>query len=91
MAQVLHIANGDTVNQKLKQPGNRVEKLLGTGTPDEKIVEEAYLAALCRPPTEQEKNSITSMLAGVDAKQRREVIEDVYWSVLSSREFLFNR
>jgi hypothetical protein len=91
MAQVLHIANGDTVNQKLKQPGNRIEKLLGDGAPDEKIIEEAYLSALCRTPTEAEKKSILSMLSGVDAKQRREVVEDVYWSILSSREFLFNR
>jgi hypothetical protein len=29
--------------------------------------------------------------AGDDAKLRREIIEDVYWSILSSREFLFNR
>jgi hypothetical protein len=26
-----------------------------------------------------------------DAGLRREIIEDVYWSILSSREFLFNR
>ena len=91
MAQVLHIANGDTVNQKLKQAGNRIEKLIAEKTPDEKIVEEAYLSALSRLPSEQEKKGILAMLSGVEAKQRREVIEDLYWSVLSSREFLFNR
>jgi hypothetical protein len=91
MAQVLHIANGDTVNQKLKQPGNRIEKLLADGKTGEEMVEEAYLSALSRMPTEQEKKSILAMLSGVDAKQRREVVEDVYWSILSSREFLFNR
>ena len=93
MAQVLHIANGDTVNQKLKQPGNRIEKLVAENAPDERIIEEAYLSALCRPPTEQEKKAILSMLSAAagDAKQRREVIEDLYWSILSSREFLFNR
>ena len=93
MAQVLHIANGDTVNQKLKQPNNRLDQLLAAGTPDEKIVEEAYLSALCREPTAQEKQQIVTMLGGVktDPKQRREAIEDVYWSILSSKEFLFNR
>jgi hypothetical protein len=35
MAQVLHIANGDTVNQKLKQPNNRLDQLLAKNTPDE--------------------------------------------------------
>jgi hypothetical protein len=93
MAQVLHIANGDTVNQKLKQPDNRLDQLLAEKATDEKIVEEAYVAALCRPPTEHEKKQILAMLstAGSDAKLRREMIEDVYWSILSSREFLFNR
>jgi hypothetical protein len=93
VAQVLHIANGDTVNQKLKQPNNRLDQLIAAGTTDEKIVEEAYLSALCRPPTDQEKKQILNVLAGVkaDPKQRREAIEDVYWSILSSKEFLFNR
>jgi hypothetical protein len=93
MAQVLHIANGDTVNQKLKQPNNRIDQLLAAGAADEAIVEEAYLSALCRPPTDGEKKEILAMLAEAkgDAKLRREIIEDVYWSILSSREFLFNR
>jgi hypothetical protein len=93
MAQVLHIANGDTVNQKLKQPNNRLDQLLAASTSDETIVEEAYVAALCRPPTAQEKNQMLEMLASAkgDPKLRREIIEDVYWSILSSREFLFNR
>ena len=93
MAQVLHIANGETVNQKLKQQTNRIDQLIASGATDEAIVEEAYVAALCRKPTDSEKKEILSMLgeANGNAKVRREVVEDVYWSILSSREFLFNR
>ena len=93
MAQVLHIANGDTVNLKLKQPNNRLDKLLADGASDERIVEDVYLGALCRPPGGSEMKEMLAMLSAAksDAKLRREIIEDVYWSVLSSREFLFNR
>ena len=51
MVQVLHISNGDTINQKLAAKDSRVEQLLAAKTPDDKIVEEAYLSALSRPPT----------------------------------------
>jgi hypothetical protein len=88
MAQALHLANGDTLNQKLRAAGNRVEKLLAK--PDAEVVEEAYLAALSRTPSEHEKRKVLSVLAGTDAKQRREAVEDLFWALLSSREFLFN-
>src|SRR5947209_17355191 len=55
VTQVLHLANGDTINQKLAAKGNQLEKLLADKTPPEKIVEEAYLWSLSRFPTGPEK------------------------------------
>src|SRR6266568_1520896 len=52
VTQVLHLANGDTLNQKLSAKGNRLEKLLAAKTSPEQIVEEAYLDSLARYPTE---------------------------------------
>lgn len=91
MAQVLHIANGDTLNQKLKAKDNRIDQLLAQNTPDAQIVDEAYLAALSRPPTEAEKTQILAILAATPAENKREALEDLFWGVLSSKEFLFNR
>ena len=90
MSQVLHIANGDTINKKLAAKDNRIAKLLATNTPDEKIVEEVYLSALSRHPTQAEKEKILKVLDLKDQSERRTIIEDVYWAVLSSKEFLFN-
>jgi hypothetical protein len=87
MAQVLHISNGDTINQKLQAKGNRIDQLLAAKTPDEKIVEEVYLSALSRYPTEAETKQLVAALAGNENK--RELIEDLYWGVLSSKQFLF--
>jgi hypothetical protein len=90
MAQALHLANGETLNQKLRAKGNRIEKLLEAKAPDAAIVEEVYLAALSRFPTEAEKAKILGILGEAKPEQRREAIEDLYWGVLSSKEFLFN-
>jgi hypothetical protein len=93
MAQALHIANGDTINAKLAAKGNRIEKLLAEKMTDEKIVEEAYLSALSRYPTPEEKTQLVAALAEASRegeKARREAVEDLFWSVLSSKAFLFN-
>ncbi len=90
MVQVLHITNGDTINQKLAAKGSRVEQLLAAKTPDDKIVEEAFLSALSRPPTEAEKQQLVSELGQAPAAEKRAAVEDLYWSLLSSKEFLFN-
>lgn len=89
MTQVLHILNGDTLNQKLAAKGNAISKLLKAKTPDAKIVNRLYLQALSRYPRAEEKKQILSVLKGVDSKERRTVLEDLYWGVLSSKEFLF--
>ena len=90
MSQALHIANGDTVNKKLSAKEGVVTKLLDAGTPDEKLIEEASLACLSRLPTTKEKAKFIQALAGTKDSERRAVVEDIYWAMLSSREFLFN-
>jgi hypothetical protein len=89
MVQVLHLSNGDTVNQKLQTKGNRLEQQMAANQTSEQIVEEIYLAALSRFPTPDEKSRIVAAVNEAQAN-RREALEDVYWSVLSSKEFLFN-
>jgi hypothetical protein len=90
MSQALHIANGDTLNQKLKAKNNRIEQLLAAKTPDEKIVEDAFLAALSRYPKPDEKAKLLALLAEAKEPNRREAVEDLFWGILSSKEFLFN-
>lgn len=90
MVQVLHISNGDTINAKLAAQGNRIDKQLAAGLTNEQIVDELYLAAFARPASEQEKTELAAQLQDVGDAERRAAIEDLYWSVLSSKEFLFN-
>jgi hypothetical protein len=90
MVQVLHIANGDTINEKLRAKEGRVERLLSSGAANHEIINEVYLSALSRPPTDDEMLRLLQTFADAKGEDRRVVIEDLFWSVLSSREFLFN-
>ncbi len=89
MTQVLHLYNGETVNKKLAAKGSAAELAVDQAD-DAKIVEELYLAALSRLPTKAEREPLVAELAAAKQEDRRQVIEDLYWSVLTSREFLFN-
>ncbi|HSI12062.1 MAG TPA: DUF1553 domain-containing protein [Chthoniobacter sp.] len=91
MAQALHIANGDTLNQKLAAKDNRVDQLLASGKSDAALADEIYLLALSRLPSEPERAGLTKALAeATSPAEKRPIVEDVFWSVMSTREFLFN-
>ncbi|MBI4583868.1 MAG: DUF1553 domain-containing protein, partial [Planctomycetes bacterium] len=90
MTQVLHLSNGDTLNQKLEAPLNRLERLLTAGAPGEKIIEEAYLSALSRFPTRAETEKLLEVLSQAGAGEQKTVYQDLFWSLLCSKEFLFN-
>ena len=91
VTQLLHIANGDTINKKLEAQDNRIGKLLTAHMPTEKIIEEVYLSATSRFPTEAEKEKLLKVLSAAKDSEKRAVVEDMYWAVLSSKEFLLNR
>jgi hypothetical protein len=44
---------------------------------------------LSRPPTDAERKPFVEMLGGATPEERRPIVEDMYWSLLTSREFLF--
>jgi hypothetical protein len=88
MVQALHLSNGDSINQKLREPDNRIGQMLKANAPDAQIIEEAYLSALARYPSEAEKTQLAEILAQA-GDDKRAVVEDLYWSILTSKEFLF--
>jgi len=91
MVQVLHLSNGSTVNDKLEAAGGIVDRWVSEGAADVAVLEEGYLAALSRPPTPREAEAFGKLLGEAPKDGRREVLEDFLWSLLTSREFLFQR
>jgi hypothetical protein len=61
----------------------------GTGerTPDQ-ILDELYLATLSRFPSDDERQWMRRAFAS--AGDRREAVEDILWTLLNTREFVFN-
>ncbi len=92
IAQALHLSNGDTVNDKLRAAGGMIDQWLDQKMTGEQIVRRLYLSALCRLPTAREQEKLLPLLAeqSQDRATRRMLLEDLFWSVITSKEFLFN-
>ncbi|MEO1997990.1 MAG: DUF1549 and DUF1553 domain-containing protein, partial [Planctomycetaceae bacterium] len=91
MVQVLHLSNGDTINDKLSAKNGTVDKLLAKKQTDGQLIEDVFVMALSRLPTDAERKGLSQLFLDTDASDRRTLVEDLMWSVLTSREFLFNR
>ncbi len=93
LVQVLHLSNGTTLNDKLSAKGGRVSKLLAKDLPWPDLMNEAWMLCLSRPPTESEKSSMMKLVGPAESSpesgDRRQTTEDLFWSLLTSREFLF--
>ncbi|AWM40508.1 hypothetical protein GobsT_09840 [Gemmata obscuriglobus] len=87
LSQSLHLLNGGTVEPKIAQ-GNLVGRLLQEKKSHAQVVEQIYIRCLSRGPKPDE---LKNLLAVVDAaKDKKQALEDVFWAVMNSREFMFN-
>jgi hypothetical protein len=87
LSQALHLLNGDTVNSKIAQ-GGLVKRLLAEKKFPEERITELYLRTLTRKPTAEELAKLTPLMApGANGEQ---ALDDLFWALLNSREFLFN-
>ena len=87
LAQALQLLNGTAVQRRLADRNNRLRRLVREGKSDPEIVEDCYLAALCRPPALAESAKALAYLAG--HPDREKALEDVLWAILNSKEFIF--
>jgi hypothetical protein len=87
LSQALHLLNGDTLQTKIEQ-GGVVKKLLKQGDTPENILEDLYLRCFSRPPTSEESANLKKFFS--DDAKTEPVLNDVFWSLLNAKEFVFN-
>jgi hypothetical protein len=88
LAQVLALANSDDVENKIGDGQGVVARLLKDQKSHEEIVDELYLGSLSRFPTADEKAKNKYFVDAVENKT--EAYQDLLWTLLNSREFMFN-
>ena len=87
LSQALHLLNGSTVENKISE-GAVVRKMLTAGWERREIIENLYLRCLSRKPTEAEMAKLLGFFK--DGHSAEEVLQDLFWSLLNSKEFVFN-
>ncbi|MFM7751162.1 MAG: DUF1553 domain-containing protein, partial [Opitutaceae bacterium] len=87
LSQALHLLNGDTVNAKINS-GGLVARWLKAGRPRADIIEELYLRALGRMPSAAELDRLGAFFG--EGRREADVLNDLFWSLLNAKEFVFN-
>ncbi len=87
LSQALHLMNGDTVNEKIKQ-GGLIPNMIAEKKTSADIITEMYVRCFCRKPTEHELTKLVAITT--EEEDPKPALEDIFWSLLNSREFLFN-
>ncbi len=90
LSQALHLLNGDTTQQRIRQ-GKVVENMLLEKKSPEEVISNLYLTTLSRLPTDMEREKLLSAVTGrQQPNEIRETLEDIFWALLNSKEFIFN-
>ncbi len=88
LSQALHLLNGPTIHEKISQ-GKQIEKWLDAGKTPPEVIDSIYVACVSRTPTAEERDKLLALLPKENPRPVAE-LEDIFWAMLNSREFVFN-
>lgn len=91
LVQAFQLISGETLQQMLTAPDNRLGRFIREKKPSQEIVREAFWSTLSREPTPSEEDAAVKLLGMTDAAARRAGLEDLYWGLLTSHEFVIRR
>jgi hypothetical protein len=88
IAQALHLLNSPEVMEKIQHPHGMARGLANSERPPPDIVDDLYLATLSRLPRDDERQLMLEAFAS--SAGRHSAVEDVLWTLLNTKEFLYN-
>ncbi len=89
--QALYMMNSPTITRSVeaRRPGAALSDILQDYPRDDDVVTELYLRCLARTPSKDELQTCRDYLAGIE--ERREGMEDIFWVLINTAEFLHRR
>jgi len=89
--QRLLVMNGDLVDGKAKEELLNASSQIAMFAPDDgAAVDTAYLSALTRRPTPEERRHFEAKLAGATGDERKRRLADLFWVLFNSTEISWN-
>lgn len=88
ITQALHLLNSPEINEKLTHKQGFARRLAISPKTTDEVLDELFLTTLTRLPTSEERALLREAFP-TDGRDRRTAVEDVLWSVLNTKEFLF--
>ena len=88
LRQSLLLIGGDVIESKVNSLNGYLANLLELNPEPDEIVENLYMRVICRHPSPEELSRWSAELK--QATSLKEASEDLFWSLLNSKEFSFN-
>ncbi len=88
LSQALHLLNGSTISAKVSRDNKVKNWMEKDGLTAEQVIERIYLRCVTRTPSKAEMDKL--MKSVNEAENKVNALEDIFWAVLNSREFVFN-
>jgi hypothetical protein len=89
VVQALHLMNAPNLHRKVTADEGQAAKLAASSKTVPEIVEELYLLAYCRLPSEAERSAASKRFEKKEVT-RRKAAEDLLWALVNTPEFVFN-